>query len=148
MPRAKAFAPLRGNQVLDPYRRRLDRMADEDIHLECYVDHCETVRFDKIILYSGWLAATSTIIVRYLPKCVMGQFGYQQTIPRLPSDSGPIAMTRRQLDEIFVDWEHHLVPAEARATTSERDWSCVDGYITWYYRVLHPYMLPTAPGSV
>ncbi|XP_058784587.1 uncharacterized protein LOC131659411 [Vicia villosa] len=38
-----------------------------------------------------------------------------------------------------------MVPEEARATRAESDWSCVEGYITWYYRVSHPYMLPAAP---
>ncbi|XP_058777070.1 uncharacterized protein LOC131651420 [Vicia villosa] len=126
----KPSSPLRGNQVSDPYRHCLDRMAAEDIHFDCYTDHHETVPFDEIVLYCVWLDANSTIIVRYLLKRVMRQFGYQQTIPRLPSDSAPIAMTRWQLEEVFADWKHHLVPAEARETTSERDWSCVDGYIT------------------
>ncbi|XP_058761987.1 uncharacterized protein LOC131635382 [Vicia villosa] len=105
-------------------------MAAEDIHFECYADHCETMPFDEIVLYSGWLDASSTIIVCYLPERIMRQFGYQQMIPRHPYESAPIAMTRRHLDEVFAFWEHHLVPAEARATTLERDWSCVEGYIT------------------
>ncbi|XP_058742319.1 uncharacterized protein LOC131614782 [Vicia villosa] len=113
IPCARAFAPLRGNQVPDPYRRCLDRMATEDIHFDYYGDHHETVPFDEIALYSRWLASSSTII----------------------------------LDEVFADWEHHMVLAEARETTSEKDLSCVEGYITWYYRISHTYMLPTAPGS-
>ncbi|XP_058769105.1 uncharacterized protein LOC131642974 [Vicia villosa] len=52
---------------------------------------------------------------------IIRQFCYQQTLPRHPYESSPIAMTRRQLDEVFVDWEHHFVPVEAQATTSETD---------------------------
>ncbi|XP_058732877.1 uncharacterized protein LOC131604458 [Vicia villosa] len=119
MSRARAFIPLRGNQVPDPYRFYLDRMGAEDDRYESYADH----------------------------QCVMRQSGYQQTIPRHPSISAPIAMTHRQLDDVFVDFEHHMVPDEARATKSDVDWSCVDGYITWYYRVSYPYLIPTAPRS-
>ncbi|XP_058761122.1 uncharacterized protein LOC131634468 [Vicia villosa] len=122
-------------------------MTVENVYYDCYADHRETILFDEIVLYSRWLAASSTIIVRYLPERVVRQFDYQHTIPRQPSDSALIAMTRRRLDEVFANWDHHMVPAEARATTSERDWSCVDGYITSYYRVSHLYMLPTAPRS-
>ncbi|XP_058765349.1 uncharacterized protein LOC131638819 [Vicia villosa] len=122
-------------------------MATENIHFDCYVDHRETIPFDEIVLYSGWLAASSTIIVHYLSDHVMHKFGYQQTITHMPSDPVIIAMTYWQLDEVFVDWEHHMVPNEAQTTRLEVDWSCVDGYITWYYKVSHPYMFPTAPGS-
>ncbi|XP_058746810.1 uncharacterized protein LOC131619762 [Vicia villosa] len=38
-----------------------------------------------------------------------------------------------------------MVPEKEQATRGESDWSCVKGYITWYYRVSHPYMLPAAP---
>ncbi|XP_058733124.1 uncharacterized protein LOC131604718 [Vicia villosa] len=115
MLRASAFSPLRGNQVSDPYRRGLDRMAVEDVRYDCYADHRETVPFDEITLYSRWLAASSTIIVRYLLECVMRQFGYTQTIPHDPTVSALIAMTRRKLDEFFPNWEHHMVPEEAQA---------------------------------
>ncbi|XP_058733393.1 uncharacterized protein LOC131605002 [Vicia villosa] len=147
MPRARAFVPLRGNRVSDPNRHCLNRMAAEDFRYKFYDDHRETVLWDDIALYSGWLAAISTIIVRYLLERVMRQFSYQQTISRHPSDSAYIAMTSQQLDDVFVDWEHHIVPDEARETRSEVDWSYVNGYINWYYRVSHSYMIPTAPGS-
>ncbi|XP_058727006.1 uncharacterized protein LOC131598418 [Vicia villosa] len=117
-------------------------MAAEDIRYCCYDEHREAVSFDEIALYSGWLTTSSTFVVRYLPERVMGQFGYEQTIPRDPTVSSPLAMNRRQLDEVFADWEHHMVHEEARATLAEHDWSCVEGYITRYYKVSHPYMLP------
>ncbi|XP_058753024.1 uncharacterized protein LOC131626212 [Vicia villosa] len=131
MPHARAFAPLKGNQVSDPYRRCLDRTTAEDVRCDCYDDLRETVPWDDIALYYRWLTVSSTIIVYYLPEHVMLQFGYQQTIPRRPSDSASIAMTCRKLDEVFANWEHHMVPDEARATKVVVDWSCVDGYITW-----------------
>ncbi|XP_058751984.1 protein MAINTENANCE OF MERISTEMS-like [Vicia villosa] len=116
MLRAKCFFPRRGNPHSDPYRRGLDCMATEDIRYGCYAAPRETVPFGEIALYSRWLAASSTIVVRYLSDQVMRQFGYEQTIPRDPSVLAPIAMTRMQLEEVFADWEHHMVPEEARAT--------------------------------
>ncbi|XP_058775726.1 uncharacterized protein LOC131650002 [Vicia villosa] len=147
MPHASAFNPLRGNQVSNPYRRGLDRIAAENVRYDCYAEHRETVPFDEIAMYFGWFAVSSTIIVCYLPEHVMRQFGYAQTMPHNPTVSAPITMTRRQLDEVFADKEHHMVPEEARATRAENDWSCVEGYITWYYRVSHPYMIPAAHGD-
>ncbi|XP_058733766.1 uncharacterized protein LOC131605426 [Vicia villosa] len=138
MSRASRFSPRRCG---------LDRNAVEDVRYDCYAEHQETVPFDEIALYSGWLASSSAILVCYLPERVMRQFGYAQTIPRDPIVSAPITMTRRQLDEVFADWENHMVPEEARATRAKSDWSCVEGYITWYYRVSHPYMLPATPGD-
>ncbi|XP_058768855.1 uncharacterized protein LOC131642652 [Vicia villosa] len=102
-------------------------MAAEDIRYCCYDEHQVKVLFDEMALYSGWLADSSAIVVRYLPERVMRQFGYEQTIPHDPTVSAPIAMTRRQLDEVFADWEHHMIHEEARATLSEHDWSCAEG---------------------
>ncbi|XP_058725553.1 uncharacterized protein LOC131596833 [Vicia villosa] len=122
-------------------------MAAEDIRYDCYGAHRETISFEEITLYSGWLASSSTIVVRYLLKRVTRPFGFEQTIPRDPSVSAPIAMACMQLEEVFADWEHHMVPEEAWATPSEHDWGCVERYISWYYRVSHPYMLPDAEGG-
>ncbi|XP_058783016.1 uncharacterized protein LOC131657662 [Vicia villosa] len=66
MPRASRFNPRRGNREPLPYRRELGRIAAEDIRSDCYVEHRETVSFDEITLYSGWLDTTLTIIVRQL----------------------------------------------------------------------------------
>ncbi|XP_058781486.1 protein MAIN-LIKE 1-like [Vicia villosa] len=134
MPRASTFSSFRGNQVSDPYRRGLDSTAADDVHYDCYAEHCETVPFDEISLYSRWLAL----------ERVMRQFDYARHDHTI---SAPIAVTHRQLDEVFVDWEHHMVPEEARATRAESDWSCVEGYITWYYRMSHSYMFLAAAGD-
>ncbi|XP_058742663.1 uncharacterized protein LOC131615196 [Vicia villosa] len=40
-----------------------------------------------------------------------------------------------------------MVLEEARATIVEHEWRCAEWYVTWYNRVSHPYMLPTAPGD-
>ncbi|XP_058782429.1 uncharacterized protein LOC131656830 [Vicia villosa] len=121
MPHASRFIPRRGNQHPDPYRRSHDRMAAEDIKYDCYAAHRETVMFDEIALYSGWLAASSTIVVRYLMERVMRQFRFEQTIPHDPTASAHISMTCMQLEEVFADWKQHVVLEEAQATPSEHD---------------------------
>ncbi|XP_058765901.1 uncharacterized protein LOC131639419 [Vicia villosa] len=147
MPRASAYILLIGNQVSDPYRYSIGRMVAEDIRYDCYAPHRETIMWDDIALYSGWLAASSIIIVRYLPERVMWQFGYCQTIPRDPFVSSPILMIRRQIDKGLCRLGASYVPDEAQATKLERDLSCADGYITWYFTVSQIYMIPIAVGS-
>ncbi|XP_058746900.1 uncharacterized protein LOC131619875 [Vicia villosa] len=121
MPLSSRFFPRQGNQHPDPYKRDLDRMVAEDIKYVCYAAHREMVKFGC-----------------YLPERVMRQFGFEQTIPRDPTASAPISMTRMQLEEVFADWEQHVVHEEARAMPPDHDWSCVEGYISWYYKVSHP----------
>ncbi|XP_058775298.1 uncharacterized protein LOC131649556 [Vicia villosa] len=53
-----------------------DKMAAEDIRYDCYADHRDTVPWDEIALYFGWMACSWTNNVCYLPEHVMQQFGY------------------------------------------------------------------------
>ncbi|CAL5200176.1 unnamed protein product [Lathyrus oleraceus] len=56
MPCVTAFIPLRGNQTTKSYKFYLDHLVAKDMYFNSYVDHRETRSFDKIVLYSGWLA--------------------------------------------------------------------------------------------
>ncbi|XP_058746234.1 protein MAIN-LIKE 1-like [Vicia villosa] len=71
MPCARVYILFSGNQVSDPYKHSFDCMAAEDIRYNRYATHRETVAWDDVALYSGWLAASSTIDVCYLPERVM-----------------------------------------------------------------------------
>lgn len=51
------------------------------------------------------------------------------------------------MDAMFDDYESHLVPDESHNTISNRDWSYVDGYIRWFFRVSHLYMVQAALGD-
>lgn len=53
MLRATTFIPLKGNQAAEPFRIYLNRLVDEDMDLNSYVDHRQMQPFDEIILYSG-----------------------------------------------------------------------------------------------
>lgn len=56
-------------------------------------------------------------------------------------------MTRRNMDVIFYDYLSHLVLVETRSVIIESDWSYVDGYIWWFFRVSHPYKMQNALGD-
>ncbi|XP_058780319.1 uncharacterized protein LOC131653945 [Vicia villosa] len=86
-------------------------------------------------------------MVKYLPERCMRQFGRVQMIARSPFEAAPDTVTRVSLTPIFKDWAHHLVPEEYRRTVATQAWHCVDGYVTWFYRVSHPLMTPDAPGD-
>lgn len=145
MPCATAFIPPRENQTIEPYKFYLDHLVFEDMHFNNYVDHPETHPFDEIVIYFGWLACKLRLIAPHLPERIMLQFRYTQTIPKHPDVSAPPALTHIQVDDMFDDYESHLVSEEAWATIVERDWSYVKGYIRWLSRVSHPYMVQAAP---
>ncbi|XP_050876949.1 uncharacterized protein LOC127080681 [Lathyrus oleraceus] len=115
------------------------------MHFSSYVDHRETRPFDDIVLYSRWLACGSYITACHLLERVIRQFDYTQTILKHPIVSTPPALTRRQMDDMFDDYESHLVLEKAQNTIVPSDSSYVDGYIRWFFRVSDSYMVRVAP---
>ncbi|CAL5185273.1 unnamed protein product [Lathyrus oleraceus] len=75
----------------------------------------------------------------------MRNFGDTQTIPRHPIVSVPLALTRRQMDDMFDDYESHMVPEEARSIIVPSDLSYMDEHIRRFFRVSHLYMMQDAP---
>lgn len=49
------------------------------------------------------------------------------------------------MNVMFYDYESHLVPEEARISIVENDWSYVNKYIRWFFRVSHLYMVQNSP---
>lgn len=41
----------------------------------------------------------------------------------------------------------HLIPKETQSTIAENHWSYMVGYIKWFFRVSHPYMVQAALGD-
>lgn len=117
------------------------------MHFNTYVDHRVTRPFDNIVLYSGWLACGSRLTFPHLPECVMRQFGYTHTILRHTIVYAPSAMIRRDMCAMFDDYLSHLVLEEARSTIAESELSYVDGYIKWFFRVSHSYIVQVTPGD-
>ncbi|XP_058746819.1 uncharacterized protein LOC131619772 [Vicia villosa] len=75
MPRAARYVLQRGNNAMDPYRVYLDRTVHGDIYWTSFIDYRHAIPFDRIALYSGWLACGTITMVRCLPERCMRQFG-------------------------------------------------------------------------
>ncbi|XP_050920270.1 uncharacterized protein LOC127137907 [Lathyrus oleraceus] len=99
------------------------------------------------MFYSGWLAGGSCLIFPHLPERIIRNFGYTQTILKHSAIFAPPTMMRREMNAMFDDYLSHLVPKEAHNTITKSDWSYVDGYIRWFFRVSHPYMVQAALGD-
>ncbi|XP_050895567.1 uncharacterized protein LOC127102208 [Lathyrus oleraceus] len=98
-----------------------------------------------LVLYSGWLSCRSRHIAPYLPKRIMRQFDYTQTIPRhLVVYTLPV-LTCIQINDMFDDYKSHMVLEKAQSTIAESDRSYVEGYIKWFFRVSRLYMVQAAP---
>ncbi|KOM32808.1 hypothetical protein LR48_Vigan01g236400 [Vigna angularis] len=103
-----------------------------------YEGHRGIRPFFGICMYSGWIRIGDTLC-RHLPERVLRQFGFQQDIPRSPT-------TVPNADVVVIDhmWLHfraHVV-SNVRHASSPSD--CVDGYIQWFRRVSHPYIIVAA----
>ncbi|XP_050920222.1 uncharacterized protein LOC127137843 [Lathyrus oleraceus] len=125
----------------------LPTSSSEDMHFNNYVDHRETRPFNNIILYSVWLACGSRLTFLHLPERVMRQFNYTQTISRHLVVSAPPAMTYRDMNLMFDDYLSHLIMDEVLSAIVESDWSYIDVYLKWFFRVSHPYMVQAALGD-
>ena len=88
----------------------------------------------------GWLRYGNRM-VRYLPKWVLRQFGYVQTVPRYTLE---IAHPRQNLGEITLRFQRAL---DYALTPQELGHPAVygveasEGYIHWFYDVFHPRMI-------
>ena len=78
--------------------------------------------------------------MRYLPERVLRQFGYVQYIPPPP----PIFVTLEVVDEMWAQWEEHVLEEIELTPVGADPGECVEGYRAWYIRVSHPYMAPAA----
>ncbi|XP_058780623.1 protein MAIN-LIKE 1-like [Vicia villosa] len=114
IPRAARYVLQIGNNKVGLYRVYLDHTVHDDIHWMPFTGHGNNVSFDRIILYSGWLACGTNTMVRYLSERCMRQFRRVQMIPRSLFKAAPDTVIRVGLTTIFEDWVHHLVPEEYR----------------------------------
>ncbi|XP_058783090.1 uncharacterized protein LOC131657742 [Vicia villosa] len=147
LPKATRYILQRGNNAVLPYRVYLGRTTHDDIRWTSFTDYRVVVPFDRIALYSGWLACGANTMVRYLPEWCMRQFGRVQLIPRSLFEAAPDTVIRVELTVIFEDWANLLVLEEYRRMQATQEWHCVDGYVTWFYRVSHPLLTPDALGA-
>ncbi|XP_050878379.1 uncharacterized protein LOC127082188 [Lathyrus oleraceus] len=115
------------------------------MHFNNYVDHREMRPFDEIVIYSRWLVCMSRLTTPHLFEHIMWKFDYTQTIPRHTVVSAPPTLTRRQVNVMFDYYESHMVSEETRSTIAVSDWSYIDRYIRWFFKVSHSYMVHAVP---
>ena len=107
----------------------IDCLTYEDICFHAYEAHRETVPFDDIVLFTGWLACGSHKTTAYLSERVMRQFRYMQHFLIPPFECAPPMVKQMDMDDIFDDYLNHLVSDEVQSTIAPKDWSYEDGYI-------------------
>ncbi|CAJ2639984.1 unnamed protein product [Trifolium pratense] len=145
-PAANKFLPKKGQNNVEGYRSALDRMLTFDIHWNPYDNHRVTRPFEEISFYSGWIRC-GPMIVRYLPERVLRQFSRVQTIPRHPSHSANPLTPRLQISQQYAQYMDWVLTPEERGDLPLHSWNVAPGYMRWYFRISHPYMIPLPPGD-
>ncbi|MCI53038.1 putative IMP dehydrogenase/GMP reductase, partial [Trifolium medium] len=68
------------------------------------------------------------------------QFGFTQTIPRLPSQAADPSVKREDILAQFAEYLDRLLTPEQIGLAAIYPWYATPGYIRWYFRISHPYM--------
>lgn len=71
----------------------------------------------------------------------MRQFGNMKIILRPPYKAAPSSVCRRDLHAILDDIKSHVVLEEYYRKSTHAHRACVEGYLTWFFRMSHPIMM-------
>jgi hypothetical protein len=125
---------VRGNLYLQegsqgPVQMTLDRLLPHDVDWACYDEHRQICPLQPVSLYSGWIRC-GHIKVWYLPKRVLHQFGYVQTILRPLAHFAAVATT---------DGLHVCAFHESRLNSSWAGNPCSTSVVNnvWLYDVVY-----------
>ena len=121
----------------------LDRLEMDDVRWHTYEDHREIRPFQLIVTYSGWLMCGNERVYRHLPERVKRQFAFVHDIPRHPSDVAE--MPHELLATLLLDLVVWYYP-DWRLRVG-RQWQHEPGYMAWYAKVSHPWIIPPDEGS-
>ncbi|MCI70688.1 serine/threonine-protein phosphatase 7 long form-like protein, partial [Trifolium medium] len=80
------------------------------------------------------------------PERVLRQFGYVQTIPRDPQAAANELTTVVQIDH---QWLHHMdrvMTSSMLGTRVTLPTDTAPGYMEWYFKISHPYIIPIPEG--
>jgi len=113
----------------------LDALTYDGMIWNPYVAHRASRPLLTHGMFSGFLRL-GTLVHRHLPERVLRQFGFMQPIPR-PSSSLPM-MDFEAIDDRWKKHEQYVVHQVVQAPAP---FSCSDGYLQWFRRVSHPYIL-------
>ncbi|KOM47225.1 hypothetical protein LR48_Vigan07g092900 [Vigna angularis] len=129
----------RQSSTLAEIRSQLDGLAYSEVVWHQYEGHRGIRPFFDICMYSGWIRIDDTLS-RHFPERVMRQFGLYQEIPRPPT-------TVADANVIVVDyaWLHFMNHVIMNVRQISYPSECVNGYIQWFMRVSHPYIIPAPP---
>ncbi|MCI52458.1 putative IMP dehydrogenase/GMP reductase, partial [Trifolium medium] len=78
---------------------------------------------------------------------VLRQFGFTQTIPRLPSQAADLFVKREDIFAHFADYWDRVLTPEHRGLAAIYLWYAALGYMRWYFQISYPYMRPLPPGD-
>ena len=84
-------------------------------------------------------------MVCHLPKRVLRQYGYVQTVPRPHTSIGPLDPAEVAI--AFLEFVVHVLSQQERGESipEDKDWMHSNGYIKWFYHVSHPLIVGPAP---
>jgi len=86
-------------------------------------------------MFSSFLRL-GTLVHRHLSERVLRQFGFLQPIPRSPS-----SLPMVDFGTIDDRWKNHEQYVVVQVLPAPAPFSCSDGYLQWFRRVSHPYIL-------
>jgi len=119
-------------------RAHLDRLTYNDIVWTPYHSHQVARPFESISLSRSYIRYGSTY-EKYMPDCILRQFGYEQRIPYvvLAYDGGVF----ETIDYRWLHFADHLVSGLTPASELH---ACSDDYMDWFMRISHPFISPRA----
>ncbi|KAJ1399036.1 Aminotransferase-like, plant mobile domain [Sesbania bispinosa] len=97
--------------------------------------------FLDVSWYHGYITCGS-IVLPHLPERVLRQYGHIQSIPPSPHDAFPV----RGISDVhyhLLHYQEHLLEEMYRGLVMTIPGECVDDYLRWYYRISHPYLIPS-----
>ncbi|WJX83874.1 hypothetical protein P8452_66500 [Trifolium repens] len=152
MPAANRYSPKGVDKSVRARRVSLDRLLGCDIHWAPYAAHRATRPLDEVCFYSGWLRCGGKTAM-YLPERVLRQFGQVQSIHRHPRESAVPFLTAPATALItaslhFAGFKERVLTAAQRGPLAIDPWYTAAGYMRWYFRISHPYMMPLPQGDL
>ncbi|XP_047163168.1 protein MAIN-LIKE 1-like, partial [Vigna umbellata] len=140
-PCAARWQSPRQSSTLAEIRSQLDGLTYSGVVWNPYEGHRSIHPFFGICMYSRWIWIGDTLS-RHLPERVMRRFGLYQEIPRPPTavaDADVVAV-----DYACLQFMYHVIMNVRQASYP---YEFVDGYIQWFRRVSHPYIILAPPDA-
>jgi len=132
------WTPKRGFADAEHFRGLLDSMEHCHVTWRSYEHRRDVTLFQDVCWYSGWVMAGKQRMLRHLPKRVLRQYEYVQTVPRPPTTVMPLAPA--DVAAAFLEFALHVVSQQHRGdqVPDDEPWKHSDRYIRWFYHVSHP----------